>query len=74
MKKIWICSLLCGMMIVLLAGCIGIPPERNYIGIATGEGGYLEKFIALWLKTQNDKSVDEFIVFCRKNWCGWEEK
>lgn len=43
-------------------------------GIATCEGGYLENFIALWQKTQNDKSLDEFIAFCRKNWCGWEEK
>ena len=41
-------------------------------GISTGEGRYLEKFIALWQKMQNDKSVDEFIAFCRKNWCGWE--
>lgn len=43
-------------------------------GIATGEGRYLEKFIALWQKMQNDKSVDEFIAFCRKNLCGWEEQ
>ena len=43
-------------------------------GIATGEGGYLVNFIALWQKTQNDKSVDKFTAFCRKNWCGWEEK
>ena len=50
-----------------------IKTDPDY-GIATCEGGYLEKFIALWQKTQNDKSVDEFIAFCRKNWCGWEEK
>ena len=50
-----------------------IKADPDY-GIATGEDGYLKKFIALWQKTQNDKSVDEFIAFCRKNWCGWEEK
>ena len=50
-----------------------IKTDPDY-GIATGEGGYLEKFIALWQKTQNDKSVDKFIAFCRKNWCGWEDK
>ncbi|MBR1966506.1 MAG: tyrosine-protein phosphatase [Lentisphaeria bacterium] len=45
MKKIWICSLLCGMMIVLLAGCIGIPPERNYIGMTKAEvAAHLERY------------------------------
>ena len=51
-----------------------IKADPDYGNDGTGEGGYLEKFIALWQKTQNDKSVDEFIAFCRKNWCGWEEK
>ena len=50
-----------------------IKADPDY-GNGTGEGGYLENFIALWQKTQNDKSVDKFIAFCRKNWCGWEEK
>ena len=50
-----------------------IKTDPDY-GISTGEGGYLEKSIALWQKTQDRKSVDEFTAFCRKNWCGWEEK
>lgn len=50
-----------------------IKADPDY-GNGTGEGGYLEKFIALWQKTQNDKSVDKFTAFCRENWCAWEEK
>lgn len=50
-----------------------IKADPDY-GTATGEGRYLENFLVLWQKTQNDKSVDKFIAFCRKNWCGWEEK
>ena len=43
-------------------------------GSGTGEGQFLEKFIVLWQNTQDRVLVNEFIVFCRKNWCGWEEK
>ena len=50
-----------------------IKADPDY-GIGTGEDGYLENFIALWQKTQDRKSLDDFIAFCRKNWCGWEEK
>ena len=50
-----------------------IKADPDY-GIGTGEDGYLENFIALWQKTQDRKSLDDFIAFCRKNWRGWEEK
>ena len=43
MKKIRICGLLCGLMIVFLAGCGGIP-EHNYIGMTRAEvAAHLEK-------------------------------
>ena len=50
-----------------------IKADPDY-GNGTGEGRYLVDFIALWQKTQDRKSLDDFIAFCRKNWCGWEEK
>ena len=44
MKKIRICGLLCGLMIVFLAGCGGIP-EHNYIGMTRAEvAEHLEKY------------------------------
>lgn len=44
MKKIRICGLLCGLMIVFLAGCGGIP-EHNYIGMTRAEvAAHLEKY------------------------------
>ena len=44
MKKNWIYSLLCGLMIVLFAGCYGIPIEHNYIGMTKAEvAAHLEK-------------------------------
>ena len=44
MKKIRICGLLCGLMIVFLAGCGGIP-EYNYIGMTRAEvAAHLEKY------------------------------
>ena len=44
MKKKWIYSLLCGLMIVLFAGCYGIPIEHNYIGMTKAEvAAHLEK-------------------------------
>ena len=44
MKKIRICVLLCGLMIVFLAGCGGIP-EHNYIGMTRAEvAAHLEKY------------------------------
>ena len=50
-----------------------IKADPDY-GNSTGEGGNLVDFIALWQKTQDRKSLDDFTAFCRKNWCGWEEK
>ena len=45
MKKNWIYSLLCGLMIVLFAGCYGIPIEHNYIGMTKTEvAAHLERF------------------------------
>ena len=44
MKKIRICGLLCGLMIVFLAGCSGVP-EHNYIGMTRAEvAAHLEKY------------------------------
>ena len=44
MKKIRICGLLCGLMIVFLAGCGGVP-EHNYIGMNRAEvAAHLEKY------------------------------
>ena len=39
-----------------------------YYGIGSGEGKFLKKFIVLWHKTQDLKTVNEFTAFCRKNW------
>ena len=50
-----------------------IKADPDY-GNSTGEGRDLVNFIALWQKTQDRKSLDDFIAFCRKNWCRWEEK
>ena len=45
MKKNWIYSLLCGLMIVLFAGCYGIPIEHNYIGMTKAEvAAHLERY------------------------------
>lgn len=45
MKKNWIYSLLCGLMIVLFAGCYGIPLEYNYIGMTKAEvAAHLERY------------------------------
>ena len=44
MKKINICTLLCTLLIVFLAGCYGIPIELNYIGMTKAEvAAHLEK-------------------------------
>ena len=45
MKKSRFFSLLCGLMIVFLAGCYGIPIEHNYIGMTKAEvAAHLEKY------------------------------
>ena len=44
MKKIRICSFLCCLAIILLAGCYSIPIEHNYIGMTKAEvAKHLEK-------------------------------
>lgn len=44
MKKINIFTFLCVLMIVLLSGCVRMPPERNYIGMTKAEvAAHLEK-------------------------------
>ncbi len=44
MKKLSFCALLCGLMILFLTGCYGIPIEHNYIGMTKAEvAAHLEK-------------------------------
>ena len=55
MKKIRICSLISGLAIVFLAGCVEIPPERNYIGMTKAEvAAHLEKhaFRSRWSRNR----------------------
>ena len=62
MKKNWIYSLLCGLMIVLFAGCYGIPIEHNYIGMTKAEvAAHLEKhaFRSRWSGNQFEIWLDK---------------
>ncbi len=66
MKKNWIYSLLCGLMIVLFAGCYGIPIEHNYIGMTKAEvAAHLEKhaFRSRWSRNRFDIAVPRSKIF-----------
>ena len=65
MKKINICTLLCVLIIVFLAGCGGIP-EYNYIGMTKGEvAAHLEKhaFRDRWSRNRFDIAVPRSKIF-----------
>ena len=58
MKKIRICGLLCGLMIIFLAGCGGIP-EHNYIGMTKAEvAAHLERYAERSRWSKNRFAID----------------